>query len=163
MTGEAPRFIHLRVRTALSLLQSMIRPKDLAKWAAATNAPAVGVTDENLFAALELAEGLSEAGVQSITGLTVTMAEPGVAGEQGTLALLAQNEAGYLNLMKLSSAAFLTPAGDGQQVALATLLEHNGGLICLTGGHGGLFNRRAGAGKVDEVRKKLKRSEEHTS
>jgi DNA polymerase III alpha subunit len=31
MTAEAPRFIHLRVRTALSLLQSMIRPKDLAK------------------------------------------------------------------------------------------------------------------------------------
>ena len=68
MTAETPKFIHLRVRTALSLLQSMIRPKDLAKWAAATGAPAVGVTDDNLFAALELAEALTEAGVQSITG-----------------------------------------------------------------------------------------------
>ena len=73
MTAEAPRFIHLRVRTALSLLQSMIRPKDLAKWAAATAAPAVGVTDDNLFAALELAEALTEQGVQSITGLTLSM------------------------------------------------------------------------------------------
>ena len=44
MTVEAPKFIHLRVRTALSLLQSMIRPKDLAKWATTTDTPAVGVT-----------------------------------------------------------------------------------------------------------------------
>ena len=63
MTPEAPRFIHLRVRTALSLLQSMIRPKDLAKWAAGNAAPAVAVTDDNLFAALELAEALTEQGV----------------------------------------------------------------------------------------------------
>ena len=47
MTAIAPRFIHLRVRSALTLLQSMIRPKDLAKWAKASEAPAVGVTDDH--------------------------------------------------------------------------------------------------------------------
>ncbi len=36
MTQTSPRFIHLRVRSALTLLQSMIRPKDLAKWASET-------------------------------------------------------------------------------------------------------------------------------
>ncbi len=76
MTAETPKFIHLRVRTALSLLQSMIRPKDLAKWAAATGAPAVAVTDDNLYAALELAEALSEQGVQSITGRPSTSWNP---------------------------------------------------------------------------------------
>jgi DNA polymerase-3 subunit alpha len=156
MTAETPRFIHLRVRTALSLLQSMIRPKDLAKWAAATGAPAVGVTDDNLFAALELAEALSEQGVQSITGLTLDIIEPGINGEQGKLALIAQNEAGYRNLMALSSASFLTPAGNDRQVALATLLEQAEGLICLTGGHGGLLSRRAAAGRIEEVRGRLK-------
>ena len=155
MTPEAPRFIHLRVRTALSLLQSMIRPKDLAKWAAGNAAPAVAVTDDNLFAALELAEALSEQGVQSITGLTLAVAEPGVSGDAGTLALLAQSEAGYRNLMKLSSASFLTPVGNDHQVALATVLEHADGLICLSGGAGGLLNRRAAAGKSLEVRARL--------
>jgi DNA polymerase-3 subunit alpha len=155
MTPEAPRFIHLRVRTALSLLQSMIRPKDLAKWAAGNAAPAVAVTDDNLFAALELAEALTEQGVQSITGLTLSVAEPGVSGESGTLALLAQSETGYRNLMKLSSASFLTPVGNDHQVALATVLEHADGLICLTGGAGGLLNRRAAAGKSPEVRARL--------
>src|SRR5690349_16617710 len=156
MTAETPRFIHLRVRTALSLLQSMIRPKDLAKWAVATSVPAVAVTDDNLYAALELAEALSEQGVQPITGLTLDVLEPGISGEQGKVALLAQSEAGYRNLMALSSSAFVSPAGDDKQVALATLLEHAEGLICLTGGHGGLLNRRAATGRVDEVRGRLK-------
>ena len=155
MTAEKPQFIHLRVRTALSLLQSMIRPKDLAKWAAGGGVPAVGVTDDNLFAALELAEALSEAGVQAITGLTIDVVEPGVTGEVGSLALIAQNEAGYRNLMELSSKAFLTPAGGDKRVKIADVFAHAEGLICLTGGHGGLFNRRAAAGRVDEVRAKL--------
>jgi DNA polymerase-3 subunit alpha len=150
--AASPTFIHLRVRSALSLLQSMIRPKDLAKWAAAKAAPAVCVTDDNLFAALELSEALSEQGVQSITGLTVTVVEAGVGAEQGELALIAQNEAGYRNLMALSSASFLAPAGDSRQIAMATLLAHTDGLICLTGGGKGLFNRRAAAGRKAEVR-----------
>ncbi len=155
-TEESPRFIHLRVRTALSLLQSMIRPKELAKWAAGANVPAVAVTDTNLFAALELAEALTEQGVQFITGLTLAVLEPGVQGESGQVALLAQNEVGYRNLMKLSSISFQTPAGNDNQVSLATLLEHAEGLICLTGGADGLLNRRAATGKVDEIRKRLK-------
>ena len=156
MTTEAPRFIHLRVRTALSLLQSMIRPKDLAKWAANNAVPAVGVTDVNLFAALELAEGLAEQGVQSITGLTLSVLEPGVTGETGKLVLIAQNQAGYLNLMKLSTEGFVSPAGPEGQVMLATVLANAEGLICLTGGSEGLLNRRAATGRVDEVRKRLK-------
>ena len=155
MTAEIPRFIHLRVRTALSLLQSMIKPKDLAKWPSATNTPAVGVSDDNLFAALELAEALSEVGVQSITALTLDVIEPGVTGERGKLALLAQSEAGYRNLMLLSTASFLSPDGPNREIAFAKVLEHADGLICLTGGAEGLLNRRAAAGRTDEVRGRL--------
>jgi DNA polymerase-3 subunit alpha len=151
---EAPRFIHLRVRTALSLLQSMIRPKDLAKWAKETGAPAVGVTDDNLFAALELSEAMAEVGVQPITGLTLKVIEPG--GHVGEVGLLAQSEAGYLNLMHLSSATFLSPAGDNREVALDLVLAKSEGLICLTGGADGFLRKRAAGGKVDEVRAKLK-------
>ena len=156
MTAEAPKFIHLRVRTALSLLQSMIRPKDLAKWAATTDTPAVGVTDDNLYAALELAEALSDVGVQSITGLTLDVLEPGVTGERGKLAFIAQSEAGYRNLMTLSSESFLIPAGSGREVPFARVLECAEGLICLTGGGDGLLNKRAAAGRLDEVRGRLK-------
>jgi len=157
MTMQSPRFIHLRVRTALSLLQSMIRSKDLAKWATATMTPALGVTDDNLFGALELAEALGEVGAQSITGLTLDVIESGVAGERGKIALLAQNEAGYRNLMVLSTMSFLTPDGPGREVSFERVLEHAEGLICLTGGAEGLLNKRAAAGRSDEVRRRLER------
>ncbi len=154
---DTPGFIHLRVRSALSLLQSMIRPKDLGKWAAAEGVPAVAVTDENLFASLELSEVLSGAGVQPITGLAIRAVEPGLTGESGTLALLAQNEAGYGNLMKLSSEAFLNTEGDANTLAFERVLELSEGLICLTGGYGGLLHRRAAAGKREEVARVLDR------
>ena len=156
MTTETPRFIHLRVRTALSLLQSMIRPKDLANWAKDTAAPAVGVTDDNLFAALELAEALTEAGVQSITGLTLDIVEPGVGAEQGKLALIVQNETGYRNLMELSSRSFLSPAGDGRQVALAAVLEHAEGLICLSVCLAGQVNQHILRNQEKEAEKLVK-------
>jgi DNA polymerase III subunit alpha len=151
----SPGFIHLRVRSALSLLQSMIRPKDLAKWAASSGAPAVGVTDDNLFASLELSEALAEKGVQPIIGCSLCVVEGGLTGETGVLALLAQNEAGYRNLMELSSSAFLAPARDANTIPLPKVLERTEGLICLTGGHGGLLHRRAAAGKREEVSRTL--------
>jgi DNA polymerase-3 subunit alpha len=158
--SETPAFIHLRVRSALSLLQSMIRPKDLAKWAAAEGAPAVAVTDDNLFASLELSEALSGAGVQPITGLSVCAVEPGITGETGYLVFLAQNEAGYQNLMKLSSEAFLTSVREANSIAFERVLELSEGLICLTGGYGGLLHRRAANGKKEDVARILGRLNE---
>jgi DNA polymerase-3 subunit alpha len=155
MTAEDPKFIHLRVRSALSLLQSMIRPKELAKWAKETGAPAVGVTDDNLFAALELSEAMADVGVQPITGLMVRVIEGGANGFTGELGLLAQTEAGYRNLMELSSDTFLTPHGDNKELSLETVLAKSDGLICLTGGREGLLFKRAAAGKADEVRARL--------
>ncbi len=156
MTLPAPSFVHLRVRSALSLLESMIRPKELAKWAKETGAPAVGVTDTNLFGVLELSETLAENGVQSIPGLTLTVVEPGGTGAVGELALLAQSEAGYRNLMALSTASFLEPAGEDERVPLTKVIEHAEGLICLTGGADGLLQKRAAAGKTEEVAERLR-------
>jgi hypothetical protein len=51
--------------------------------------------------------------------------------------------------------AVILPASLDRQVTLATLLEHAEGLICLTGGGEGLLNKRAAAGRADEVRKRL--------
>jgi len=80
--------------------------------------PAVAVTDSgNLFAALEFSEYMSGAGVQPIIGCQMELAygeatRPGEKGpEPRAIVLLAQNEQGYLNLLKLNSCNFLE-AGD---------------------------------------------------
>ena len=62
-------FVHLRVKSAYSLLEGAVRPKELATLAAESAMPAVAVTDtNNLFGVYEIADTLAKAGVQPITG-----------------------------------------------------------------------------------------------
>ncbi len=127
-------YVHLRARSAYSLLGSMLHVKDIAKLAAAAGMPAIGVTDtNNLFGALEFSQAAAEAGVQPLIGCALKVKGEGdVAGE---LALFAQSEAGYRALMRLSSAAFLDVGPqDEPHVSLDALLADTAGLIASTGG-----------------------------
>ncbi|MEC3861824.1 DNA polymerase III subunit alpha [Mesobacterium sp. TK19101] len=135
-----PRFIHLRVHTEYSLLEGAVRLKKLPGMCAAMDMPAVAVTDtNNLFAALEFSVTASGAGIQPIIGCQVSLqyATP-APGERprdpAGLVLLAQNERGYENLMKLNSCLYLRTDGQLPHVTLEDLAQHGEGLICLTGG-----------------------------
>jgi DNA polymerase-3 subunit alpha len=144
-------FIHLRARSAYSLLQSALQVKTLTKLAAKFEMPALALTDaNNLFGALEFSESAAEAGVQPIVGLALDVRDE--CGIAGTIALYAQNTQGYANLMLLSSAAFLeTAATDNAHVPFARLLQHSAGLIALTGGGDGAFATLLSEGKGDVV------------
>ena len=148
-------FVHLRVRSPYSLLEGAIGIKQIAALCQSHEMPAAGITDtNNLFGALEFSEVLSGKGVQPIIGCTLSVRveepRPGSASSpEGTLVLLAQNEAGYNNLMALSSAAYLdVVATEMPHVPLQRVLEHADGLICLTGGFDGLLNRFVCAGRL---------------
>ncbi|MBV9550755.1 MAG: DNA polymerase III subunit alpha, partial [Alphaproteobacteria bacterium] len=141
-------FVHLRVKSAYSLLEGAVRPKELAKLAAGLEMPAVAVTDsDNLFGVYEISDLLAKAGVQHIVGsllsLELTSAAPGARPKKPPqLPLLAQDEAGYINLCKLLSADYLEVGpGDYPHVTGEKLAAHAGGLIALTGGPGGPINR----------------------
>ncbi|MEJ0024345.1 MAG: DNA polymerase III subunit alpha [Alphaproteobacteria bacterium] len=140
-------FVHLRGRSAYSLLESALHVKELAALAKARHMPALGLTDSNnLFGALEFSEVMAEKGVQPIVGLALSVREP--SGLSGVVALLAQNETGYSNLMALSTSAYLdVPSTDPAHVALDYLLARSDGLIALTGGGEGLVNSLIGAGR----------------
>jgi DNA polymerase-3 subunit alpha len=143
-------FVHLRVKSAYSLLEGAVRPEDLARLARAGGMPAVAVTDaDNLFGVYEIGETLVKAGVQPIVGclLSVEFSEtpvgqhPGVRPKPPRLPLLVQNEIGYRNLVKLLSAAYLdAQPGDWPHVTMEKLAAHSEGLIALTGGPGGPLN-----------------------
>ena len=144
---DHPRFIHLRTHTEYSLLEGAVPVKSLAPLAAGMGMPAVAVTDtNNMFCALEFSEYASKAGVQPIIGcqldLTYTTPDPGKRPEApAPIVLLAQNEVGYLNLMKLNSCAYLDAAGQLPQVTVEELAQYSAGLICLTGGPDGPIGR----------------------
>src|SRR6266436_2276275 len=69
---SSPRFVHLKVHSAYSLLEGAITIPKLAKLAAAHGFPAVGLTDtSNLFGALEFSDKLADSGIQPIVGCTL--------------------------------------------------------------------------------------------
>ena len=141
-------FVHLRVKSAYSLLEGAVRPKELAKLAADSFMPAVAVTDSNnLFGVYEIADTLAKDGIQPIVGALLSVelgsapAQPGSRKKPPHLPLLVQNDAGYQNLTKLLSAAYLkAEPGDWPHVKKPLLAEHAEGLIALTGGPGGPIN-----------------------
>ena len=157
-----PTFIHLHVHSAYSLLEGALPVKALAKLAAADGQPALAITDRNnLFGALEFSEALAAEGVQPILGCSLTVAfpqasdetpRPGAragAGHHGLVVVLAKDAAGYSNLMRLSSQAFLDHAGDSApHVTLAQLEESAEGLIALSGGPDGPADKAFAAGNA---------------
>lgn len=150
MTQHAD-FVHLRVHSAYSLAEGAIRVKDLVKICAERKMPAVAITDtNNMFGALEFAQSASGSGLQPVVGVQLSLrreerdgpAVQGIKPPPDKLVLLAQNELGYENLMKLVSRAFLLPdAGELPQVDIETLAEHSAGVIALTGGPEGPVGR----------------------
>ena len=142
-----PRFIHLRVHTEYSLLQGAVHAKKLPELAAKMGMPAVAVTDtNNMFCALEFSETAAKNGVQPIIGCQVdlgyTTPDPGKRPEDpAPIVLIAQSEAGYMNLMKLNSCLYLAQDGQLPQVTLDDLAENAAGVICLTGGPDGPIGR----------------------
>src|SRR5882757_4025919 len=143
-------FVHLRIKSSYSLLEGAVRPKELAELARYAGTPAAAVTDtNNLFGVYEISDTLTKAGVQPIVGalLSVEFAarsvhQTGSRKKPPHIALLVQDVAGYQNLTKLLSAAYLdVEAGDWPHVKAEKLFAHADGLIALTGGPGGAVNQ----------------------
>ncbi len=153
MTDSSPAsFVHLKTHSAYSLSEGALKIKQLGKLAMQQAMPAVAITDTgNLFGALEFAEAMAGFGIQPIIGCTLLVdAEDGPEGPAHTknaldlsrLALLAKDEAGYRNLLKLSSRAYLdAPETELPHVTLSLIERHSDGLICLSGGPGGVINK----------------------
>ena len=150
-------FVHLRVRSAYSLLEGAIKADKVPKLAASAQMPAVAMTDRaNLFGALEFSVAAKDAGVQPIVGCALPVSGVGEGrGERWarrpTLALLAQDEAGWRNLTALSSMAYTASADSAEPcVAWADVARRAEGLILLSGGPDGPVDPLYAAGKRPE-------------
>ncbi|AOZ68658.1 DNA polymerase III subunit alpha [Rhodobacter xanthinilyticus] len=158
-----PRFIHLRVHTQYSLLEGAVPVKKLIKMCDAANMPAVAITDTNaMFAALEFSVLAKGDGLQPIVGCQISVAyDPAQPGEKprppAPVVLLSQTEAGYMNLMRLSSCLYVDKHGAAAEVTLEQLEEFSEGLICLSGGADGPVGRFLQAGQPGKARLLLER------
>ena len=128
--------------------------------------PAVAVTDtNNMFAALEFSVAAVAQGVQPIIGCQMDLAYAEAQPDerfppQAPVVLLAQNEAGYRNLIKLNSCAYLDAGRGSPRIDVDELRKHAEGVILLTGGPGGPLGRLLQNGRDADASKLLERFED---
>ncbi|MDR2685705.1 MAG: DNA polymerase III subunit alpha [Rickettsiales bacterium] len=140
----SPKFIHLRLHSAYSLAEGAIPVKKIPGICQRHNMPAVAITDTNaFFGAPQFSALCRKNGIQPIIGATFAFnqhdnvdAKTLRAGQLSEIALLAQSEAGFQNMSKLITNAYLREDNGhlGAYITFAELAEASEGIICLSGG-----------------------------
>lgn len=158
-------FVHLHLHTEFSLLDGMIRTKDLAKRAKELGMPAVAMTDHgNLFGAIEFYQNCKKAGVKPIFGCEIYLAPQSMEAKKELvgrkrathLTLLAETNEGWSNLSKLVSKGHLEGLYHGKpRVDREALRRFSKGIICLTGCISGPVNEWLRAGDEEKARETM--------
>src|SRR4051794_5221318 len=129
-------FVHLHVHSEYSILDGACRIPDLVKRASELEMPAVSLTDHGSMAgAVQLWQKTRGTGVKPVVGCEVYVADDRRAHTKGNahLTLLAADNTGYGNLIKLSSLGSLEGYYYKPRVDWSLLEEHSSGLIALSG------------------------------
>ncbi|HSN71840.1 MAG TPA: PHP domain-containing protein [Steroidobacteraceae bacterium] len=153
-------FVHLHLHTEYSLLDSVVRIKGeygapgLIDSVAAAGMPAVALTDQcNLFGMVKFYRAALARGVKPLIGVDLWLREEGERVEPSRLVLLCQHQAGYLNLTRLLTRAYL----EGQEKGRATVMrdwltvESCSGLIALSGAREGDVGRALLGGRDQDA------------
>ena len=164
-------FIHLRSHSSYSLLEGAVTTKNLVTFAQKQGMPAIAQIDTgNLFGALEFSLAAAQAGIQPITGCKlqvlrdVKTKKKGFVGsqkienkqERDALILIAKDEPGYRNLLKLVSLSFVEHGAEGTPfVTAAELTKYNEGIIALSAGIEGQVGKFLLDDKAEEAEKAL--------
>jgi DNA polymerase III subunit alpha len=153
---------HLHVHSEYSLLDGACKVDALAARAAQLEQPALGLTDHGVMnGAVELYKAARKHGIKPIVGCEVYFvddrrARPSGRVERNHLTLLAENDAGYRNLVKLSSYGFLEGLHRGKPaVDMEALAGHAEGVIALTGCLQSRMNQRILEGRLQDARQHL--------
>lgn len=148
----AASFVHLRVHSEYSLIDSVVRIKAMVA-KAAESMPAIALTDQsNMFAMVKFYRAALGQGVKPIVGVDVWVENPDAATPLSKVVLLAQNMAGYRNMTRLVSRSYQEGQKDDRAiVAREWLFDAHDGIIVLSGGREGEPGQAVLAGKPELV------------
>ncbi|HSF79972.1 MAG TPA: DNA polymerase III subunit alpha [Anaerolineales bacterium] len=134
-------FVHLHVHSEYSLLDGFSNIKKLVKRAKEMGMPALALTDHGtMFGVIDFFNAATAAGIKPIVGVEAYLAsrtmrerDPQEDKKSSHLLLLAENETGYKNLLKIATAAQLEGFYYFPRTDHEFLAEHAEGLICTSG------------------------------
>ena len=158
-------FVHLHLHTQYSLLDGAIRIEELVKKAKEYNMPAVAITDHgSMFGAIEMYKECKKNGIKPIIGCEFYVAprsrldkDGRVDTEPNHLILLAMNNIGYKNLVKLCSIGYTEGFYYKPRIDLEVLEKYNEGLICLSACIAGGLSRKIINGDIVGAKEMLEK------
>ena len=175
----ADSFVHLHTHTEFSMLDGAARVSDAVSAAAADGQPALGITDHgNMYGVLDFYKACHDHGITPVIGTEAYMAgnsrterprrrghkldDSGGDTDDGQklyyhLTLLAENNLGYRNLLKLSSLAYLEGYYYKPRMDWELFERHSEGLIATTGCLGSVVQQSLLKGDFDEALKRAGR------
>lgn len=138
LISAVPAFIHLRLHSEFSIVDSTIRIHDVIAKAVENQMPALALTDlANLFGIVKFYQNARKNGIKPIIGCDVWVTNETDRSKPVRLLLLCQSYPGYLLLSRLLTRAYLENQAHGRaEIRLSWLqAEENGtrGLIALSG------------------------------
>ncbi|MCS4534722.1 DNA polymerase III subunit alpha [Neisseria montereyensis] len=136
-----PIYIPLRLHTEFSITDGTVRIKDAVKKAVSDGLPALGISDlMNMFGLVKFYKACRSAGIKPVAAADVWIENPDAPDKPFRAMLVVKNDAGYLRLSELLTAAYV---GKDRNTDHAELRQNwletgdNSGLICLSGAHYG--------------------------
>jgi DNA polymerase III subunit alpha len=160
---STPGAVHLHAHSEYSLLDGACKIDAMAARAAELGQPALGLTDHGVMnGAVDLYKACKKHGIKPVIGLEAYLVDS-VEGikeqtryERNHLTLLAENDTGFSNLVRLTSAGFLKGFSRGKaNLDMEMLAAHSEGVIVLTGCLQSRFCRRLVEERADDARAHL--------
>ncbi len=159
MVQNHKEFVHLHVHSEYSLLDGLSRIDHLVTRAKSLNQPALALTDHGtMYGTIPFYRSCTRQGIKPIIGVETYVAartmqdkDPQLDRERYHLLLLAQNQTGYLNLLKIASASQLDGYYYRPRIDKEFLAQHSEGLITTTGCLSGEIPRAIERGQMDRA------------
>jgi len=156
-------FVHLHVHTEYSLLDGFSNIHKLIERTQQMGMPAIAITDHGtMFGVIEFYNTATQAGIKPIIGLEAYLAarsikehDPQEDKKSSHLLLLAENEAGYKNLLQIASIAQLEGFYYFPRIDHDVLAQHSQGLICTSACMSGEIPRLLQQGQFEQADKLL--------
>jgi DNA polymerase III subunit alpha len=159
-------FVHIHNHSHYSLLDGACRIDDLVKAAVDNKMPAVALTDHGvMFGAIEFYKKAQKAGIKPLVGMEAYIVTRGSRFEKTTqlsesggkraayhhILLLAKNETGYRNLLKLSSVGHIEGYYYKPRIDTDVLRQHREGIVATSACAGGVISAHLASGNDTEA------------
>lgn len=156
-------FVHLHNHTHYSLLDGLTKIDEMVKYAKDQGSPAIAITDHGtMYGVIEFYERCKKEGIKPIIGVETYLAPRGRGMKEVNedranhhLLLLAKNNIGYKNLIKLVSSAHLEGFYYKPRIDWELLTQYHEGLIACTACLGGEIPHLVEVGQMDKAKKRI--------